>query len=280
MNEENSKFTHKKFILFCLIGFLILIIWLTYLLKSTKIKEQVHPPAQMSNPPQIHAASSYQKSIYSKGEKLTIDMIANTQGKPLSGFDVVLHFDPSIVSFESVSTHLPSFDVYTNKNTDTVSVTGSLKLNAQALPVKEDSLFSVSFTPLHNGNPKFSLEYIPGKRSDSNLIDDKSQDILKNVYVDKFLIGSSFKLPRGKSVSIGDSLQATLQSVTVANQNCADCTNDATVVYSANGKIQTIKYVEGGIEGKISRSETVGNFLIQLESIHNEYIMVGVYKIK
>lgn len=115
------------------------------------------------------------------GQPVTIGLIANSSGQPINGFDGVILFDKSVLSFKSSSVDNDKFDIITVSNSKGMSVAGILKSSETQPIVVSDKVVSLVFIPLKEGQVSLTYKFTPGRTDDSNIVMADSTDILKSV---------------------------------------------------------------------------------------------------
>lgn len=132
-----------------------------------------------------------QKTFFSKNEIIPIDIYGFSQNKNITGFDIVIKYDPKKIKYLSSKGILDNF-VYVVKEDKKI---GNLKITAfkkiddttSSAKLDETKLISLDFSGLVSGKHSLSMEYKKGESSDSNLITENNLDILgtvKNLYVE------------------------------------------------------------------------------------------------
>lgn len=174
-----KKFLTRKNI-FIVLGVIIAleIIWagLT-LLKPTP---PVEPPAALSQT-SIISLQSPQTSL-KVGEKITVE-INLLSGKKVDGADILINYDPKILTARPLTTGSIFSDFPVSKvdeNLGTIIVSG---ITDKTGGVLAKGLFgSVEFTAKTAGTARISLEFTPGSTADSNLTESGTgKDILEKV---------------------------------------------------------------------------------------------------
>lgn len=178
--ENIKKFLTRKNI-FMALGVVIAleIIWagLT-LLKPTP---PVEPPAGVF--PQTSTISLQSSKVNLKvGEKITVE-INLSSGKKVDGADILINYDPGILTARPVSPGSIFSDFPLNKVDEAdgrITVSG---ITDKSGGVLANGLFgSVEFSAKASGTTRVSLEFTPGSTSDSNLTESGSgQDILEEI---------------------------------------------------------------------------------------------------
>lgn len=133
-----------------------------------------------------------QKVSYQIGDIITVVVSADSDNKSISGYDAVLSYDSSKVTFSKVKNVRDDFQTFVKKGVvSPVTLTGVKKLDASEVSVFSGTpLAEVSFivktgalidTSSIHPSAEFNLGFIPGSTQDSNLIDEISEDVLGKV---------------------------------------------------------------------------------------------------
>ncbi len=132
------------------------------------------------------------KGSYKAGEIITVVVSAYSDARSISGYDAVLSYDSSKVTFSKIKNLRDDFQTFVKKGVvSPVTLTGVKKLDASqvsvfsgtpiaefAFMVKTDAMTNTSSI---NSSAEFNLGFIPGSTQDSNLIDETSEDVLGKV---------------------------------------------------------------------------------------------------
>jgi len=111
----------------------------------------------------------------------TISVIANSNGKPITGYDVIVTYDPAYLMFVNQTSINTTYTVYPKNEQGRVILTGTKGLNTQSQIFSDSTLMDLQFRPLKSGNTTVNLEYVAGSKKDSNLVDDQNKDVLGRV---------------------------------------------------------------------------------------------------
>lgn len=185
---------HKRFymVIFSLLTvFFVLLIMAVFVLKKEQ-KEKVELTTIFTEQGEITQAAQETASFklstkegetnYQVGELVTLLVAADSKGASITGYDVILNFDPKMVSFVEVKGRLDEFQVFSSTKDGKVFVSAIKKLNAKQESVfSETQLIGVNFKTTDTGEVNFTFDFIEGATNESNLIDEKSQDVLRQV---------------------------------------------------------------------------------------------------
>lgn len=123
----------------------------------------------------IIPALSYYKLIppgtASVNNPVDIIIAADSNNKAISGYDILLNYDPQSFSFLKEESLSPNFDIYKNEKTGTISLTGIKKLqNKSDVVFSNTQLVKLSFRPLKVGTFNFTILQTSGPEQ-SQLVD-------------------------------------------------------------------------------------------------------------
>lgn len=177
--ENIKKYLTRKNI-FIVLGAIIAleIIWAG--LTLFKPTPPVEPPADLSQTSTISLQSS--QTNFKVGEKITVD-ISLSSGKKVDGADILINYDPKILTARPLTPGSIFSDFPTNKVDEakgSIIVSG---ITDKSSGVLANGLFgSVQFTAKAAGTARISLEFTPGSTADSNLTESGTgKDILEEV---------------------------------------------------------------------------------------------------
>ena len=127
------------------------------------------------------------KDTFRRGDTVTLFVYADSQGQEITGYDAVLKYDPTQVTFVSVKSVIDGMDIYETEDeledgTSELIITGIQSLS-QGDPFVFDNtaLAEVTFTMADRGPLDIDVVYEPGSQRESNLITSSNQDILSTV---------------------------------------------------------------------------------------------------
>lgn len=120
------------------------------------------------------------KTFFSVGDIITLTVTANSDEKPITGYDIVIPFDSSTISYKGSTSLKTEYRIFGNTKEGKTYITGIKQLS-----VKEPIVFAntqiaeLTFTLLKPGTIMLTPEFIAeGNTTDSNLITDTSAEIL------------------------------------------------------------------------------------------------------
>ncbi|QQG44208.1 MAG: hypothetical protein HYW86_05110 [Candidatus Roizmanbacteria bacterium] len=116
------------------------------------------------------------------GETIYLNVSADSSNSSITGYDVVVKYDPSVVSYVSQKNLLSDFQVFAQNDNGKLSLTGIKKISVTSTVTFQNTVISeLTFKALKSGKASFEIEFLPGSKKDSNLIDDKNNDVLGTV---------------------------------------------------------------------------------------------------
>lgn len=119
---------------------------------------------------------------FAVGQAVTVVVSASSDDKSITGFDAVLNFDPALLQYQSSFAQDPNFQVFSSIKDGKLMITGVKNLGVTDPTVLVDSpLVEVNFLTLKSGSANLDFEFKPPSKADSNLIDDKNNEVLGKV---------------------------------------------------------------------------------------------------
>ncbi len=124
------------------------------------------------------------KNNYSLSEKIPVKIMGNSDEKAVTAFDILIEYDGQFLTLDERKPPPLSDFLYFGKNDQTtISVSAVLKPQSNASQIfKGTILLELEFSPKKIGKTRINLIYSPGSTNESNLLDNKSTDVLSNVY--------------------------------------------------------------------------------------------------
>lgn len=192
-NMEPQKNQHKLFFvsLFSVL-FLIFVLLIVLVLSSKKnIKKpeamSTTVPSAMPTPsPEIGNGQmilNTSRAPVTQNTLIPVTVEASSAGKAITGYDMILKYDPAYIQVVSHTNKNTNFTIYkTDKNKEGLAIfTGTKNFNATSQVLDNNELFDIQLKALKPGNTKVDIEYIAGSKADSNLVDTENKDILGRV---------------------------------------------------------------------------------------------------
>lgn len=274
--NHNKKFLTLILAILCLI-FLLLIVSLVIILKKTSSSK---PPATAKISPtksapvvkergRLTLKPKNNRTIVSRQKPITLFLYADSDNQPITGYDAVVNYDSTKVDFVNYKNLQPDFQVFTKKEKNELMITGVKNLNSTGPTVFADSsLIELTFQGKQTGQTNFSLEYTPESKKDSNLINDKTKDILGKVEGVKISIGQQLNLIKNQPKAIADG-KITLKLIEVIkpDNKCRDCLTSVKVEVKKNGQTKEIEFKSGGIAGYMIDQQEAFDYLFKLTQV-------------
>ncbi len=123
---------------------------------------------------------------FKKGDTITLFVYADAPESMIDGYDAVIHYNPAQLTFDSVSSTLEEMDVHSTDNELEPSSRELVITGIRSTKRKEPFTFNntglveISFIAQQAGDALVDIIFEPGSATDSNIIDNKNQDILNN----------------------------------------------------------------------------------------------------
>ncbi len=212
---------------------------------------------------------------YLLGQDVDVVLGGDSKSIPVSGYDAVIVYDPTILTFVNATNGRDEYNIFTSKGEGKVMVTAGLKLSDKPSALSDSILASVRFKVIKAGSSTISLSFTPGSKTDSNMLSDKTEDILGSVDDVIVRVGMKVVVSKSEPTTI-EGKKLTFVESTIPERGCADCQRIAIVSVEENGKSQDLKYVNGGFVGMSEHEKTIGDTVYQLEDMTAESITLIV----
>jgi hypothetical protein len=121
------------------------------------------------------------KSAFKIGDTVTLVLNINSSGTPVVGFDGAVKYSSEFVSFQNQKNLLSDYKHFRKSTNEWVLLTAVRDIDKKAAKFDGTSVMEFSFKAEKEGKANFSLSLVPGSFQDSNLINEKSEDILGDV---------------------------------------------------------------------------------------------------
>lgn len=192
---------HHSALFFTAVFSLVVIIFAVLIfVLMTQVKKTVSPGATtqfvapttvpvVTQPGVIKLIPKDGKTSYKAGDTVTLRLIAHSAGDTVTGYDAVVQYDREKMRFVKAVSVNDDFQLFADKNEPSAPliITGVKKL-ASTTPVVFSDTVVAEFTFIvakgageESEFVTFNLDFIPGGTKDSNLINEKTQDILGRV---------------------------------------------------------------------------------------------------
>lgn len=282
MENHNKQFLTIMFALLSLV-FLVLIFSLVMNLRKTKpptggpTTTQVSPtipPPVVKEKGSLTLKAKNNETVTSQKNPVTLYVYAYSDNQPITGYDAILNYDSTKVDFVSHKNLQPDFQVFTKKEKNRLIITGIKNLNSTATTVFTDSsLVELTFQPQKTGQVNFSIEYTPDSKKDSNLITDKTSEILGKVEGIKLYIGQELTLIKNQSKTLPDGKTSLKLSEAVSpDEKCRDCITSAKIEVNKDGQTKEIEFKSGGIAGYLIDQQEAFGYQFKLENLEQNNV--------
>jgi len=276
----NKKFLTFIFAILSLI-FLLLIFSLVLRLRKTPptqppITSQVSPtqaPVSKEKGSLTLKAKNHE-TIVSQQKPITLYVYANSDSQPITGYDAIVNYEETKVDFVNHKNLQPDFQIFTKKEKDKLIITGIKNLNSTTPTVFTDSsLVELTFQPKQTGQVDFSFDFTPGSKKDSNLITEKTTEVLGEVEGIKLYIGQQLTLTKNQPTTLPDGkISLKLTKVVKPDEKCRDCITSAKVEVKKGEEIKEIEFKSGGIAGYLIDKQEAFGYQFKLTTVEQNII--------
>ncbi len=215
-------------------------------------------------------------------EQFSVSVEANSLDKPVTGFDIVLTFEPSSLVVGHIQEVLSSnYKYIVKKNTDSVIISGIPLTQETDLIVFDKTIIStVDFTVKKTGNTSIKIKYVPESSTDSNLICE-GKDILTQTSGATIVSGQQISLSKGTpSIIPGTPLTLTLTETVIPESACRDCfTRTAIDVFSSDiGTKSAVAFSSGGFAGLVNNTAVEYGYQFTLVEMKKDSATISIIK--
>lgn len=192
-NMEPQKNQHKLFFVSLFSVLFLIFVLLTVLVLSSK-KNIKKPEAMSTTVPSVMPTPSPEigngqmilntsRAPVTQNTMIPVTVEASSAGKAITGYDLILKYDPAYIQVVSHTNKNANFTIYkTDKQKQGMAIfTGTKNFNATSQVLDNNELFDIQLKALKPGSTKVDIEYVPGSKADSNLVDTENKDILGRV---------------------------------------------------------------------------------------------------
>lgn len=145
--------------------------------QTTKKEENISPLPEQKGV--ISLETENNQEIFNQDDLINLYVYASSDNQPIVGYDLVLKYDPMITEFQEHKNLLPDFQVFIKKEDDKLLITGLKSINSNSKSIfSENQIINLTFKAKSKGKARFSFEFKPNEKNESNLINEKSEDIL------------------------------------------------------------------------------------------------------
>jgi len=120
------------------------------------------------------------KTFFSVGDTVTLIVTADSDEKPITGYDVVIPFDSMVASYNDSTSLKTEYRIFGNAKDGKAYITGIKQLSVQEpIVFANTQIVEIVFTLLKQGTITFAPEFFAaGDKTDSNLITDTTAEAL------------------------------------------------------------------------------------------------------
>lgn len=238
-------------------------------------KNALNPLVAATHPGRMKLETDSRTTTFVPNQEISIILSGDSKEVPVGGYDAVINYDPSILEFVGAKSEMNDFDFFTTQKTNQISLTASLKLTSSAAPLTDAILATLRFKTKKEGTTLLNFQYELDATTDSNMLSDKTKDILGAVNDLGLVIGKKLSLTLNKP-TIFEGKTITLVELSIPPANCSDCLSLVRVAVEENGKTDMLSYKNGGIEGIVEREKSLGNFIYKLEDANESGVSLVI----
>lgn len=147
---------------------------------NTLTKEQVSPTLseEKAAPPKFEMTEGEMKLVsekqsYTKGEKVTVNIEADSGDKSVVGYDTIFIYDPLAFEFVSANSSISDYKVYSYKKESYLTLTAVKNLSSAPSPLKS-RIATLVFTATKSGKYNFSLKSSMGSEK-TDMVTEKTE---------------------------------------------------------------------------------------------------------
>lgn len=286
MIMEGSFTFQKKLYLLGIVFFIALVLLAALLFyKSTKVIKPDTSKSSNNKQPLIKKEttgkftlkSSSDQNIYLTGEEIILNLFADSYGESIVAWDFVLEYNSQAITFVSAESMHQDFDIFADDNQSKIILTGVKKIEVENPTIYKDAVVARIRLRVENKGPAgFKAQFTPGKLDDSNLMDQKSRDILEEVSLDPVYVGEEVILTTlSDSFDVGD-LSISLIEKNEPSLECRDCQDIIKIqLKDSSGKNKTIEFVSGGLYGLEENTAEFDDYIIEAVSIEEGRVRIA-----
>lgn len=227
-------------------------------------KNALNPLIKATHPGSLVLETDSKTTTFAVNKEITLMLSGNSKEVPVGGYDAVITYDPSVLEFLGAKNEMGDFDFFTTQKTDQISLTASLKLTSKATPLTDAILATLRFKTKKVGTALLHFQYEPDVTTDSNLLSDKTKDILGSVDDLSVVVGSPLTINTTKPTEYNGKM-ITLLEASIPDPTCRDCQSLVRIAVEQQGKTDVLSYKNGGLVGLVEREKSIGNTVYRLE---------------
>lgn len=238
-------------------------------------KNALNPLIVATHPGSLKLETDSKAIVFAPNQEIEIILSGDSKEVPVGGYDAVINYDPTILEFVGAKSEMDDFDFFTTQKTNQISLTASLKLTSSAAPLTDAILATLRFKTKKVGSALLHFQYEPDATTDSNMLSNKTKDMLGTVGDLTLVIGKKLSLTLNKPTQF-EGKTITLVELSIPPADCSDCLSLVRVAVEENGKTDMLSYKNGGIEGIVEREKSLGNFIYKLEDVNEASVILIV----
>lgn len=124
-----------------------------------------------------------EKTEYKLGEKITIKVIADSNKKTVSGYDLIINYDSKKVKYITNRSLEKTFQNIVRSDKDKLVIMGykpptEIKKN---IVFEKSAILELDFASIKNDKSSFTIDMKNGATNESNIVDEQSVDLLGEV---------------------------------------------------------------------------------------------------
>lgn len=178
-NQNKTILTMVVFLAFLIVIFIVIGLFSKKNPKLTETGNNLSPTQTITEKGSLILKTKDNKTSYSLNETITLVVYADSNQKPITGYDVVLNYDQGLALYKGKTNLEERYQVFDQAKANKIFLTGVKNPIIKDLIVLTNTpIVELSFQPQKAGNINFNLDFQPGSKTDSNLIDNANQEVL------------------------------------------------------------------------------------------------------
>lgn len=235
---------------------------------ANKQKTAMSGPTAVPGPENSIYIKPFSDAFGTKNEIVRLYVYIDSPKHKVSGYDIVLPFDSEALSFQSATSILSDFQVFSHAKNGVLSITGTKKLSENTYETMHNAqVAELIFTPRKSGEFLFEPKFEKEKTNDTNIIDEEGTDVLEKVSGISFIVGDKKTLPKGKAIELSSGVIITFVSANIPQAQCMDCITTAIFSISQKNQKKNLEFRDGGIAGQSILSGKVFGHTFQLVAV-------------
>lgn len=221
------------------------------------------------------------KTIFAKNNPFVIYIIANSNNQSITGYDAVLNYEEEKVDLIGYKELQSDFHLFLRKSKNQLMFSAVKKITSNnPVSFSDSPLIELTFQPKKSGLINFSFDFSPQNQKDSNLINDKTEDILGKIEGVKIYIGETITLNKNQPFFLPDK-NTSLKLIEITTDNnklCRDCLSKAKIEIKKNNQKKEIEFKIGGFAGYlVDKQEGFGHYF-KLENFNENSVTLTYYE--